>query len=121
MAAQRSPPEGTGLQGGEEGVEFGQVGALAGFLLLNGFDDCSVAVLKLQGRPWTWKTLEFHAGKMGDSSRGGEVPEATVLGHEPHELEDILRDLIVVVWEDGRWRIAQPYKPFKEALRLKVV
>ena len=32
-------PEGAGLQGGEEGVEFGQVGALAGLLLFDGFDD----------------------------------------------------------------------------------
>ena len=31
--------EGARLQGGEEGVEFGQVGALAGFLMLDGFDD----------------------------------------------------------------------------------
>ena len=28
-------PEGTGLQGGEEGVEFGEVGALPSFLLFD--------------------------------------------------------------------------------------
>ena len=37
------PTEGARLQGGEEGVEFGQVGALAGFLLLDGLDDCGEA------------------------------------------------------------------------------
>ena len=84
--------EGAGLQGGEEGVEFGQMGALASLLAFDGFGDGGEAVLKFQGRPWTWKTLEFHAGKVGDSSRGREVPEAAVLGHEPHELEDVLRD-----------------------------
>ena len=78
-------PEGAGLQRGEEGVQFGQVGALARLLLFDGVDDGGEAVLELQGRPWTWKTLEFHAGKVGDSSRGGEIPEAAVLGHEPHE------------------------------------
>ena len=43
-------PEGTRLQRGEDGVEFGQVGALAGFLLLDGFDDCGVAVLEVRRR-----------------------------------------------------------------------
>ena len=37
------------MQGGEEGVEFGQVGALASPLLLDGFDDGSEAVLKIRG------------------------------------------------------------------------
>ena len=32
-------PEGAGLQGGEEGVEFGQVGALAGLLAFDGLGD----------------------------------------------------------------------------------
>ena len=41
-------PEGAGLQGGEKGVEFGEVGALAGFLLLNGFDDGGEAVLEVE-------------------------------------------------------------------------
>ena len=36
------------MQGGEEGVEFGQVGALAGFLLLDGLDDGGEAVLEVQ-------------------------------------------------------------------------
>ena len=33
------PAKGTGLQGGEEGVEFGEVGALAGLLAFDGFGD----------------------------------------------------------------------------------
>jgi len=33
------------LQGGEQGVEFGQVGAMAGFLLFYGFDYGGEAVL----------------------------------------------------------------------------
>ena len=41
--------EGAGLQGGEEGVEFGQMGALAGLLLFDGFDDCGEAVLEVDG------------------------------------------------------------------------
>ena len=42
--------EGAVLQGGEEGVEFGQVGALAGLLLLDGLDDGCEAVLEVEGR-----------------------------------------------------------------------
>ena len=41
-------PEGAGLQRGEEGVEFGEVGALAGLLLLDGFDDGGEAVLEVE-------------------------------------------------------------------------
>ena len=41
--------EGSGLEGGEEGVELGQVGALEGFLLLDGFDDGGEAVLEGEG------------------------------------------------------------------------
>jgi hypothetical protein len=37
------------LQGGEEGVEFVEVRALAGLLLLDGFDDGGEAVLKVDG------------------------------------------------------------------------
>ena len=92
MGGSEASAEGAGLQGGKEGVEFGQVAALAGLLLFDGFDDCCVAALKLQGWPWKWKTLEFHAREVGDSGRGGEASEAAVLGHEPHELEDTLRD-----------------------------
>ena len=32
-------PEGAGLQGREEGVEFGEVRSLAGLLMFDGFDD----------------------------------------------------------------------------------
>ena len=45
-------PEGAGLQGGEEGVEFGKVRALLGSLLFNGSDDGGEA------------KLEFHRGKI---------------------------------------------------------
>ena len=41
-------PEGAGLQGGEEGVEFGEVGALAGSVFLDGFDDGGEAVLEVE-------------------------------------------------------------------------
>ena len=43
-------PEGAGLQGGEEGVEFSQVGALAGLLLLDGFDNGGEVVLEVEER-----------------------------------------------------------------------
>ena len=33
------PAKGAVLEGGEEGVQFGEVGALRGLLALNGFDD----------------------------------------------------------------------------------
>jgi hypothetical protein len=33
------PAEGAVLEGGEEGVQFGEVGALRGLLALDGFDD----------------------------------------------------------------------------------
>ena len=46
--------EGAGLQGGEEGVEFGQVGALAGLLLLDGVDDRREAPLEVKGRQREW-------------------------------------------------------------------
>ena len=39
-------PEGAGLQGGEEGVEFGQMGALAILLVFHGFGDGGEAVLE---------------------------------------------------------------------------
>ena len=42
--------EGAGLQGGEEGVEFGHVGALAGLLFFDRFDDGSEAVLFIERR-----------------------------------------------------------------------
>ena len=43
-------PEGAGLQGAEEGVEFGEVGSLAGLLVFDGFDDGGEAVLEVEGR-----------------------------------------------------------------------
>ena len=43
-------PEGTGLQGGEEGVEFGQMGELTGPLFLDGFGDICVSLLDIQWR-----------------------------------------------------------------------
>ena len=42
-------PEGAGLQGGEEGVEFGEVGSLAGLLVFDGFDDGGEAMLEVDG------------------------------------------------------------------------
>ena len=42
--------EGLGLQGSKEGVEFVQVGVLAGLLLLDGFDDGGKAVLEVDWR-----------------------------------------------------------------------
>jgi len=39
MAVSEFPAEGAVLEGGEEGVQFGEVGALRGFLALDGFDD----------------------------------------------------------------------------------
>ena len=50
------PAEGAGLQGGEQGVQFGQVGAHSGFLPLDGFEDGGEAVLK--GKVWQ-KHLEL--------------------------------------------------------------
>ena len=41
--------EGTGLQGGEEGVEFGQVGALGGLMLFDGFGDGGEVMLEVEG------------------------------------------------------------------------
>jgi len=37
------------LQGGEEKVEFGEVGALPGLLLFHRFDDGSEAALEVEG------------------------------------------------------------------------
>ena len=42
--------EGAALQGGEEGVEFGEVGALAGFLSFDGLDDGGEVVLEVDRR-----------------------------------------------------------------------
>ena len=44
------PTEGAGLQGAEECVEFGKVGAVADLLSLDGFDDGGEAVLKVERR-----------------------------------------------------------------------
>ena len=41
--------EGAGLQRGKEGVEFGEVGSLAGLLLLDGLDDGGEVKLKIRG------------------------------------------------------------------------
>ena len=41
-------PEGTGLQGGEEGVEVSQVGALAGLLFFDRFDHGGEATLEVK-------------------------------------------------------------------------
>ena len=41
-------PEGTGLQGGEEVVQFGEVGALVGLLLFDGLDDGGEPVLEIE-------------------------------------------------------------------------
>ena len=43
-------PEGAGLQRGEEGVKFGEVGSLAGLLVFHGFDDGGEAVLEARRR-----------------------------------------------------------------------
>ena len=40
------PAEGAGLQRGEEGIEFGEVSALAGLLLIDGFKDGREATLE---------------------------------------------------------------------------
>ena len=40
--------EGAGLQGGEEGVEFGEVGALAGLLAFDGFGNGGEVVLEIE-------------------------------------------------------------------------
>ena len=50
--------EGTGLQGGEEGVEFGEVGTLAGPLLFDGFDDYGKAMLEVEGGSGNRKGLD---------------------------------------------------------------
>jgi hypothetical protein len=39
LAMSKFPAKGTVLEGGEEGVQFGKVGALRGLLALDGFDD----------------------------------------------------------------------------------
>ena len=44
------PSEGTCLQRREEGLEFSEVGALGGFLLLDGLDDGGEAVLEVERR-----------------------------------------------------------------------
>ena len=44
--ASEVPPEGAGLQGGEERVEFGKVGSLASRLSLNGFYDRAETALE---------------------------------------------------------------------------
>lgn len=50
--------EGAGLQGGEEGFEFGQVCALEGLLLLDRFDDGGEAVLEVKRRQGDGKLLQ---------------------------------------------------------------
>ena len=52
-------PEGAGLQGGEEGVEFGEVGALAGFLVFDGFDDGREAKLEVERGERTTSDFEI--------------------------------------------------------------
>jgi hypothetical protein len=47
------------LQGGEEGVEFGEVGSLAGLLVFDGFDDGGEAVLDVEGRKQHWELTQL--------------------------------------------------------------
>ena len=54
-------PEGAGLQGGEEGVEFGEMSSLTGPLLFDGFDDGGEAVLEIQ-----WWELNHGAAHLRD-------------------------------------------------------
>ena len=50
-------PEGAGLQRGEKGVEFSQMGALAGHLLFDRFDDGSETALEVDGGKCDSKSL----------------------------------------------------------------
>jgi hypothetical protein len=42
------------LEGGEEGVQFGEVGALRGLLALDGFDDGGEFLLEGKRGEWDW-------------------------------------------------------------------
>jgi hypothetical protein len=46
------PAEGAVLEGGEEGVQFGEVGALRGLLALDGFDDGGEFLLEGKRGKW---------------------------------------------------------------------
>ena len=54
-------PEGAGLQRGEEVVELGEVGVLAGLLLFDGFDNGGEPVLEIE-----WWELDLGAAHLGD-------------------------------------------------------
>ena len=47
------------LQRGEQGLQFGQMGAQPGFLLLDRLDDGGEAALEGEGRLWYWDQLKF--------------------------------------------------------------
>ena len=51
------PPKRAVLEGGEEGVQFGEVGALRGLLALDGFDDGGEFLLEGKWGADYWKTL----------------------------------------------------------------
>ena len=46
------------LEGGEEGVQFGEVGALRGLLALDGFDDGREFLLEGKWGKWDWESAK---------------------------------------------------------------
>jgi len=52
MAVSKFPAEGAVLEGGEEGVQFGEVGARRGLLALDGFDDGGEFLLEGKRGKW---------------------------------------------------------------------
>jgi len=54
MAVSKFPAEGAVLEGGEEGVQFGEVGALRGLLALDGFDDGGEFLLEGKRGKWNF-------------------------------------------------------------------
>ena len=71
--------EGEGLQGGEEGVELGQVGSLVDFLLLDGFDDGGEAALEVEGGKRDLGGFELSSADIRLSSTPGEIPNVILV------------------------------------------
>ncbi len=59
MTVSKFPAEGAVLEGGEEGVQLGEVGALRGLLALDGFDDGGEFLLEGKRRVYDWKLSQI--------------------------------------------------------------
>ena len=71
------------LEGGEEGVQLGEVGALGGLLALDGFDDGGEFLLEGKRGEDNWQLPQLLSCEMSNGGSGYKILESTTKRHEP--------------------------------------